>query len=343
MVLRNSKWSLWALALLTLVLLSNVLLYQPIVQQFLAIELESGAVLGSLVDLVIISPALAYAAFKVSKKQAAGFVVFGLVLARVIIPEEYFAPYTILLYSGISFEALFFLAELGLIFLLLMRIPVIRTEMRSSETGPIFSFLPAVERKVSSLPLIRIVASEILMVYYAFFSWRKKAPAHAGAVTMHHKTSAIAMNIMLIHAVAIETIGLHWWLHSKIPILSFILLILNVYSILLVLAEIQITRLHPVEVKNGELRVVQGLRQRLILPLTNIEEMEWGEKKPSKGTMVFIQKDFEEIHPQVILILKEPVEATLFMGRKEEVSKVALRVDEPEKLRRLIEQHKNRA
>ncbi|OXS63711.1 hypothetical protein B0G93_102137 [Bacillus sp. V-88] len=343
MVLRNSKWSLWALALLTLVLFSNVMLYQPIVQQFLVIELDRGAVLGSLVDLVIISPALAYAAFKVSKKQAAGFVVFGLVLARILIPEEFFAPYTILLYSGISFEALFFLAELGLIFLLLKRIPVIRLDMRSSQSGPIYSFLPAVERKVSRLSLIRLVASEILIVYYAFFSWRKKPPIHDGVVTMHHKTSAIAMNIMLIHAVAIETIGLHWWLHSKFPILSFILLILNVYSILLVLAEIQITRLHPVEVEKGELRVTQGLRQRLILPLSNIEEIEWGEKKPDKGTMVFMQKDFEEIHPQVILIFKEPVEATLFMGKKEVVSKVALRVDDPEKLKRLLEQHEKRA
>lgn len=343
MVLRNSKWSLWALALLTLVLFSNVLLYQPIVQQFLVIEIDRGAVLGSLVDLVIISPALAYAAFKVSKKQAAGFLVFGLVLARVIIPEEFFAPYTILLYSGISFEALFFLAELGLIFLLLKRIPVIRAEMRSSQTGPIFSFLPAVERKVSRLPLIRIVASEILMMYYAFFSWRKKVPSHDGVVTMHHNTSAIAMHIMLIHAVAIETIGLHWWLHSKFPILSFILLVLNVYSIILVLAEIQVTRLHPVEVKNGSMHMAQGLGQRLILPLSNIERIEWVEKKPNKGTMIFMQKDFEEILPQVILFLKEPVEATLFMGRKEEVSKVALRVDDPEKLKGLMKQNEESA
>ncbi|WP_201712684.1 hypothetical protein [Rossellomorea arthrocnemi] len=62
-----------------------------------------------------------------------------------------------------------------------------------------------------------------------------------------------------------------------------------------------------------------------------------GEKKPSKG-MVFMLNDFEEIHPQVILFLKVPVEATMFMGRKEEVSKVALRADDPEKLKRLLEQ-----
>ncbi|TMU85178.1 beta-carotene 15,15'-monooxygenase [Bacillus sp. BHET2] len=336
MTLRETKWASWALALLSVVILSNLLLYQTVVQQFFAIELEDGVVFGSLIDLVIISPVLASAAFKLSKKQAVGLMVFGLVIARVIIPEEFFTPYTILLYSGIGVEALFLATELGMIFLLFRKIPVIRTAMRSSGVGPIYSFMPAVERKVSGHPMIRVVSSELLMVYYAFFSWRSKSPVHDGVVTMHQKTSSVAMNIMLIHAVVIETIGLHWWLHSKVPILSLVLLILNVYSVLLVIAEIQITRLHPLEVKDNQFYVVQGLRQRLAFPLSAIDHIEWG-TKPSKDTMIFMHKDFEEIHPQAILFLKDPVEATMFMGRKKKVSKLALRVDEPERLKQLLE------
>ncbi|RBP03424.1 beta-carotene 15,15'-monooxygenase [Rossellomorea aquimaris] len=336
MVLPETKLARWAIALLGVVLLSNLLLYQPLVQQFLSIELESGVVIGSLLDLMIISPALAYAAFKLSKKQVIGLMVFGLVLARFIIPEELFAPFTILLYSGIGVEVLFLAAELGLIFLTIRKFPEIRSAMRLLGVGPIFSFLPAVEKKVTGHILIRILSSEVLMVYYALFSWRRKPPLHAGAVTMHHKTSAVAMNIMLIHAVVIETIGIHWWLHSKLPILSFILLILNVYTVLLFIAEIQITRLHPLEVKNGHLYVTQGLMQRTDFPLNQIEKIEWG-KEPGKEALVFMHKDFEEIHPQVVLFLKEPVEATMFMGRKQLVSEVALRVDEPEKLKELLE------
>ncbi|WP_156142479.1 hypothetical protein [Rossellomorea aquimaris] len=176
----------------------------------------------------------------------------------------------------------------------------------------------------------------MLMVYYALFSWRRKPVVHDGAVTMHHKTSAVAMNIMLIHAVVIETIGIHWWLHSKLPILSFILLILNVYTVLLFIAEIQITRLHPLEVKNGHLYVTQGLMQRIGLPLNQIEKIEWG-REPGKEALVFMHKDFEEICPQVVLFLKKPVEATMFMGRKQLVSEVALRVDDPEKLKELLD------
>lgn len=337
MVLRETKLAKWAIALIGVVLLSNLLLYQPVVQQFLAIELESGVVIGSLLDLMIIFPLLAYAAFKLSRKQVIGLMVFGLVLARFIIPEELFAPFTILLYSGIGLEVVFVAAELGLIFLAVRKFPEIRSAMRSSGVGPIFSFLPAVEKKVTRNILIRILSSEVLMVYYALFSWRRKPVVHDGAVTMHHKTSAVAMNIMLIHAVVIETIGIHWWLHSKFPILSFILLILNVYTVLLFIAEIQITRLHPLEVKNGHLYVTQGLMQRTGIPLGQIEKVEWG-KEPGKEALVFMHKDFEEIQPQMVLFLKEPVEATMFMGRKQLVKEVALRVDEPEKLRRLLDE-----
>ncbi|MFI8575618.1 hypothetical protein ACIGEL_07880 [Rossellomorea aquimaris] len=336
MVLRETKLAKWAIALLGVVLLSNLLLYQPLVQRFLSIELESGVVIGSLLDLMIISPALAYAAFKLSKKQVVGLMVFGLVLARFIIPEELFEPFTILLYSGIGVEVLFLAAELGLIFLAIRKFPEIRSAMKSFEVGPIFSFLPAVEKKVTSHILIRMLSSEVLMVYYALFSWRRKPTVHDGAVTMHHKTSAVAMNIMLIHAVVIETIGIHWWLHSKLPILSFILLILNVYTVLLFIAEIQITRLHPLEVKNGHLYVTQGLMQRTDFPLNQIEKIEWGKERGNEA-LVFMHKDFEEIHPQVVLFLKEPVEATMFMGRKQLISEVALRVDEPEKLKVLLE------
>ncbi|WJV29493.1 hypothetical protein QTG56_21640 [Rossellomorea sp. AcN35-11] len=60
MVLRDTKLAKWALGLLAVVLLSNWLVYQPMVQQFLSIELEMEVVIGSMVDLMMISPALAY-------------------------------------------------------------------------------------------------------------------------------------------------------------------------------------------------------------------------------------------------------------------------------------------
>jgi hypothetical protein len=335
MILRQTVFSKWAVLLLGLVLLSNIILYQPAVQNALMIELQNGVILGSFLDMVVVAPLLVYAAFRVSKKQIIGFMIAGLVLARFLIPEEFFAPYAILLYAGVGFEALLFLAELSIIGYLLWKIPQVRAEMKKSGEAPVYSMLPAAEKTVGSHPLIKILVSEALMFHYLFFSWRKIAPAHSGSVTMHKKTSALAMNIMVIHAIVIESIGIHWWLHSKWPVLSIVLLILNIYGVFFFLAEINVMRQNPLEIKNGKLYVTQGLIQRVAVPLDTIEKCDWG-GAPDKDSLIFMYRDFEQTEPQVILHFKEPVEATLFMGRKKSVSSIALRVDDPEKLKQLL-------
>lgn len=106
MVFRRTRLSKWALMLVAVILPSNILLYHSSVQLYLDIHIGKEVVFGSLLDLVVVLPALMYAAFRLSKKQLAGFVVFGLVLARSILPEAHFAQYTILLYAGLAVEVI---------------------------------------------------------------------------------------------------------------------------------------------------------------------------------------------------------------------------------------------
>lgn len=333
MVYCKTRKAHFAMAFLLLVLASNFLLYQPSVQDFLSLQVTSDAVIGSLIDLAIVVPFLFYVAFKISIKQAIGLMVAGLVIARFLIPSELFTKYSVILYSGVAIETLLILAELGLLFLVIWKVPQIRQEIEEVQEAALFSLLPAVEKVVTKNIFIRIVMSELLMMYYVFFSWKKKAPNHSGVVTMHKKTSAVAMNIMLIHAIVIETIGLHWWLHEKSLVLSIILLILNIYTILFFIADIQITRLHPMEIKNGKLYIIQGLTARIIVPLTKIKDVEWGGALPGKETLQFMYRDFEEVVPHAVIYLHEPIETTAFMGMRKSVTEFAIRVDEPEKLK----------
>ncbi|SES29726.1 hypothetical protein [Psychrobacillus sp. OK032] len=328
MVYRKTRKANLALAFLLLVLTTNFLLYHSGVPDFLSLSLNSGVAIGSLIDLAIVAPVLVYVAFKISIKQTIGLMVFGLVLAKFIIPDE--------LYAGLALEALLVFAELALIFIVIRKASAIRTEMKELKEDAIYSLLPAVEKVATKNVLIRVLMSEFLMFYYALFTWKKKAPCHEGVVTMHEKTSAIAVNIMLIHAIVIETIGLHWWLHEKSLVLSIILLVLNIYSIFFIIADIQITRLHPMEIKNGKLYITQGMASRIIVSLSNIKEVEWGAALPSKTTLQLVYKDLEKIEPQAIVRLHAPVEAAMFMGVKKKVTEFAIRVDEPEKLKRLL-------
>ncbi|OAH61094.1 hypothetical protein AWH49_02045 [Domibacillus aminovorans] len=234
-----------------------------------------------------------------------------------------------ILYAGIA-------AELVLVFYVLRKIPHIRQEMNNHPA--IYSMLPAIEKTETKNKLVSIIVSEFLMFYYAFFTWRKKAPAHKGTVTMHKKTSAIAMNMMIIHAVVIETIGIHWWLHEKSMVLSIILLVLNIYSIIFFLAETQVIRLHPVEIKDGKLYATQGLTRRIIVPLSMIKEVKWGDESDEEA-LEFMLREFEPVEAQVAIVLHEPIEATMFMGRKKCVSELAFRIDEPEKLKYLLSEN----
>lgn len=82
MVYRKNKYANMAVALLFLVFSSNFLIYQSTVLDFFSIQLNTGAVVGSLIDLAIIVPLLMFVAFKLSIKQTIGIMVAGLVIAR---------------------------------------------------------------------------------------------------------------------------------------------------------------------------------------------------------------------------------------------------------------------
>lgn len=341
MVYRKTRKADLALAFLLLVLTTNFLLYHSGIPDFLSLSLTSGVAIGSLIDLAIVAPILVYVAFKISIKQTIGLMLFGLILAKFLIPAELYAPYRGILYTGLALEALLVLAELSLIFIVIRKTSAIRTEMKEMNEDAIYSLLPAVEKVATKNVFIRMIISEFLMFYYALFTWKKNAPSHGGVVTMHKKTSAVAMNVMLIHAILIETIGLHWWLHEKSLVLSIILLVLNIYAVFFILADIQITRLHPMEIRNEKLYITQGMASRMVISISNIKEVEWGAALPSKNTLQFVYKDFEKVDPQAIVHLHEPVEAVMFMGMKKSVTEFAIRVDEPEKLKELLSNDEN--
>jgi hypothetical protein len=207
----------------------------------------------------------------------------------------------------------------------------------------LFAFSDAVDKKAKKHPLIVIICSELLMFYYAFFAWKKQPRANENTFTLYKKSSLIAIQLMVIHAIVFETVGIHWWLHEKSLLLSILLFVLNLYSIILLIGDIHAVRLNPIQVENDRIYVSLGLMKRMEIPMneieTVIEEKEILEQKPTKETIEFIARDFEKVSPDVLLKLKHPVQATLLLGKKQSYKQVAIKVDEPEKFLALIKQN----
>lgn len=344
-IVQKARQQIWLL-LLILVISSNTVLYRTDFGiSILPVETKS-VVLGSMLDLVIVAPLLILAwKRKKSLKTLAILMAGGLVLTRFLIPMPYLEPFAAITWVGVAVEATLLLLELLLIVTFLRYMPKIIKATKKSSSPMIFAFPNAVDQFVYKQPIIHVICSEMLMFYYAFISWRKKPVNAINTITLHHNSSYIAFQVMLIHAIVLETLGVHWWLHDKAPLISLILLIFNIYSVIFILADIQTVRLNPTKITENQLFISLGLMKRMEIKWSDIQEVivdsEQLEQKIGDDTIDFVARDFEEVYPDVILKLKEPKEATLIMGIKKSYSKVAIRTDQPLALKSALELYTN--
>ncbi|MGG0338662.1 beta-carotene 15,15'-monooxygenase [Priestia megaterium] len=348
MVLHKKTVSFVALFLLLLVISSNYVLYHS---SFGLQSLPSdfnGVVVGSILDLSLVAPLLFLAwQRKFSLKYFIVLIATGLVAARFIIPSEYFTSFQSVMWLGVGIEGLLILFELSLLFMLVKNVPPILRRIRSSSLPLLFSFSRAVNDKFPKQTFIHILCSEMLMFYYAFGTWKKKPSDEATTFTLYKRSSFVTFQIMIIHAIVIETLGLHWLLHNTSIILSVVLLILNIYSIVFFLGDIQALRLNPLRVEDDRIYISFGLAKRMEISFKDIEKIVEDthilEQKIPNTTIEFIARDFEKVYPDLVLTLKSPIEATLFMGIKKKYQRVAIRVDDPHALKKIVKERLEKA
>ncbi|TPF16938.1 beta-carotene 15,15'-monooxygenase [Priestia megaterium] len=343
MVFHKKTVSLVALFLLLLVISSNYVLYHSSFGiQSLPADLN-GVVVGSILDLSLVAPLLFLAwQRKFSVKYFIVLMATGLIAARFIIPSEYLASFQSVMWLGVGIEGVLIFFELSLLFMLAKNVPPILKRVKSSSLPLLFSFSRAINEKFPKQTFIHILCSEMLMFYYAFGTWKKQPSTEGDTFTLYKRSSFITFQIMIIHAIVIETLGLHWLLHNTSIVLSVVLLFLNIYSIVFFIGDIQALRLNPLRVDNDRLYVSFGLAKRMEIRFQDIEEIIEDthilEQKIPSTTIEFIARDFETVHPDLLLTLKSPIEATLFMGIKKKYKQVAIRVDDPHAFKKIVKE-----
>nr|WP_252342897.1 beta-carotene 15,15'-monooxygenase [Priestia megaterium] len=348
LVLHKKTVSFIALFLLLLVISSNYVLYHSSFGlQSLPADLN-GVVVGSILDLNLLAPLLFLAwQRKFSLKHFIVLMATGLIAARFIIPSEYLASFQTVMWLGVGIEGVLILFELSLLFMLVKNVPPILRRIKSSSLPLLFSFSRAVNEKFPKQTFLHILCSEMLMFYYAFGTWKKQPSNEGNTFTLYKRSSFITFQIMIIHAIVIETLGLHGLLHNTSIILSIVLLILNIYSIVFFLGDIQALRLNPLRADDDHLYISFGLAKRMEIPFRDIAEIVEDahilEQKIPSTTIEFIARDFETVHPDLLLTLKSPIEATLFMGIKKKYKQVAIRVDDPHAFKKIVKERLEKA
>lgn len=334
--LAKTRW-LWFVGFLSLVIGSNILLYQLDMMQPLSKEVA----LGSLFDFLITVPLITYFLIirkRYSLKYLLLVMLAGYGAALLIIPQGYLASYSFVKYILFAGEGTLFVVELYIVFKLITKIPAIMKSFRTNKVEiSTFSYRleQAFSRHLKPNRFLEIIASELTMFYYSFFSWRKK-PLQGGLVfTSHKKTSAIALYVMLIHALVLESIGFHFLLHSWNEIVAIVALVLNVYTLLIFLAEIQAIRLSPFVITNQHLYLQVGIMKQLMVPLDEIKSIHYYQgpeklsKEEEKTVFDACMPDFMREKPTFEIELYTSQEVKMMYGFKKKVTKIHLRPDEP--------------
>ncbi|MGG4487960.1 hypothetical protein [Metabacillus idriensis] len=333
--LTKPKWVLFAVLAL-LIAGSNAALYRfPFMQ-----PVPQGAVIGSLLDLLVVIPLLTYL-FIIRNRYSLTYLVpvilAGYGFARFLIPAQQMEAFSFIPWLLIACEALVLLTEIFILILFIMKLSRIIGDYKVNTDFPFFfpKANAAFEKHVPSNRMMEILFTEISIFYYAFFNWRKKAPQHAGVYfTAHRQTSVIALNIMLIHAIVLETAGFHFLLHSFSPVLSWVLLILNSYGVLFILADLQAIRLTPYRLTDQSLYLQAGISKRVTIPLHLIKEIRDNDfpekltKEQEKTVLDLSLPDFTKAKPAIKIVLKEAVAAELMYGFKKQSDVILLNADE---------------
>ncbi|PLT28946.1 hypothetical protein [Peribacillus deserti] len=344
--LRKSRQKIF-LILIMAVLVANIALWKTDVYQ----PVPKPAALSSFFDLMITIPLLIYFCWlrkKADIKYLFAFVFLGYCSALLVIPPEYRQNLGFIKWMVIGSEAIFFSMEFYLLARILIRFPEfgrVWRAVRSEEPSFLIALKSSLTKVYSDSKAVHLISFDLSMWHYAFFSWtQKKNRAENTGFTYHKKTSFIALHIMLIHAILLETAGFHFLLHQWNEIAAWVVLGLNALSVVFLIAHIQAVRSSAIWIREEKVVFQVGMTGLIEIPVSAISSFrkfnpadKYSKKEKNMIFEAFVQ-DFIPEPPQFELVLDREYTAYTVFGLRRKVNSIHIRVDEPHDFSQKISQ-----
>lgn len=323
------KWLLIA----SLILLGNITVYQFSFVHTLTDEQVQGMVTGSLIDCAIIAPALLLLhQRKWSLKNFVVFIAAGILFARIVIPTTFIEPFRYLTWSALAVEAGLVVIELTILFVFINYLPSIIREVKAEKEQLIFALPRIVTEKVKDNLLIKVLCSELLVFYYAFYSWGKKPSI---GFTVYKNTMYVPFLLMIFHAALFEAVAFHWFFYDRMPFLAWAHTILSIYGLLFLLADYRALKLNPSSIKNGQLYLSNGLFKRTQIDVSDIKKLH-AQVEEEKVCPFKVLGNTEEI-PSFVIEMNHPQSIYLVGGFEKQSNFIGVYADDPITFRREIE------
>jgi hypothetical protein len=170
--------------------------------------------------------------------------------------------------------------------------------------------------------------------YYSLFAWfKKKAPPQSSvSVYTHHRGSQLKLLVIFFAIlIGVEAALMHFLLSRWNDIVAWIVLALNIYGILYIIALYQSSRHLPHLLSKETLNIRMGMQSAIAVSLEHIECIRKARQidlidKAEEGVYLSYMR-FDT--PQFEIVLKRPMQIKMLYGVQRMVSVIIFRVDEP--------------
>ncbi len=283
--------------------------------------------IGITFDLALFIPVIYFLLIrksKIPKITIVPFFVAGIVIASFIIPKDF------QFYLTQVKNWILPIVETTIFFLVIYKVRQLNKQFRKgiNITLDFYSALKISATQILPNRISSAFATEIAVIYYGFFSWRKRK-LESNEFSYHKTSGTIALLSVFIFLILLETSVVHILLQKWSIVAAWILSIVSTYTSLQVYGIMRSMSKRPISIENDELRLRYGLFSESTIPISNIEAVELSNKANDKTKKLSPLGDFES-HNVVIRLKTEAVLFGLY-GLKSTYETIALHVDEKER------------
>ena len=286
---------------------------------------------GITVDLLVTLPLVYFLLIRkqrIPKLTVVSIFVVGMVIAGIILPTEQ------QWYLNLAKTWVLPLIELSVLSFVVIKVRQIMKCYRG-QRGTTTDFYTAVKQATTATvphPFASVLATEIALLYYGFFRWKKRTLA-PHEFSYHKNSGSIAILATVLLLVVVETLVVHLLLARWSSVAAWIFSGISGYTAMQIFGVMRSLSQRPIALESDTLIVRYGFLSEAAIPLDNIATVEQTTQPIASHQHTRVLSPLGDLEPHNVLIRLHTAQLLHVMyGAKRTFTTLALHVDEAERL-----------
>ena len=183
-----------------------------------------------------------------------------------------------------------------------------------------------------------IIGSELAVIFYSFFAWKKR-PLAEHEFSLHKDSGSLALYWCVLLILAVELVGLHVLLVRWSELGAWIIFGCSLYGMMMIFAHLKALTRRPYRINAHSVTLRYGIVASVEIPFDAIDSIELSDKTPEEKPFTHSKLALLgnlEMH-NTIIHLNRKLAVTYMYGIRKSVDRILFHVDEKQVFKALLE------